>query len=61
VLRSTGTNTWSVLPQYSTNLNLTNWAALTVRSNIFLNGTNETICGKPPGKTVFIRIKASQK
>ena len=61
VLLSTGTNTWSLLPQYSTNLSRTNWAALTVRSNILINGTNETICGKPPGKAVFIRIKATQK
>jgi hypothetical protein len=61
VLISTGTNTWSLLPQYSTNLSLTNWTALAVNSNIFVNGTNETFCGKPPGKDFFIRIKATQK
>lgn len=58
VLHSTGTNTWSVLPEFSTNLNATNWFALTVQSNFFASGTNETICGKPPGNPVFLRIKA---
>lgn len=59
VLRSTGTNTWSVNPQFSTNLASTNWFALTVVTNRFLNGTNETICGRPPGDNVFLRIQSS--
>jgi hypothetical protein len=58
---STGTNTWSVIPQFSTNLSTTNWFALTVLTNRFLNGTNETICGRPPGENVFIRIQSSPK
>ncbi len=58
VLRSTGTNTLALLPEFRTNLNDTNWFALTVQTNRFSNGTNETICGKPPGDTVFIRIRA---
>jgi len=60
VLKSTGTNTWTLLPQYSTNLGKTNWSALVVRTNAFANGTNETICGKPSGNPIFIRIKATQ-
>ncbi len=60
VLRSTGTNTWSVTPEYRTNLSNTNWFALTVQNNVFANGTNETFCGRPPGDAVFIRIKARQ-
>jgi hypothetical protein len=59
-LRSTGTNTWSVMPEFTTNLSTTNWFALTVLTNNFANGTNETICGRPPEDTVFIRIKAQQ-
>jgi len=59
VLVSTGTNTWSVKPQYSTNLGSTNWFALTVLTNRFLNGTNETICGRPPDDGVFIRIQST--
>ncbi len=58
VLTSTGTNTWSVIPEFSTNLVTTNWFGLTVQTNRFFGGTNETICGKPPGTEVFIRIRS---
>src|SRR5205823_6212942 len=58
VLRSTGTNGWSVNPEYSTNLTTTNWFALSILSNSFLNGINETICGRPPGSNVFLRIRS---
>jgi hypothetical protein len=58
VLRSTGTNTWSVKPEYSTNLAGTNWFALTVLTNRFSLGTNETICGVPPEASAFIRIRS---
>ena len=58
VLRSTGTNGWSVNPEYSTNLTATNWFALSVLSNSFLNGINETICGRPPGTNLFFRIRS---
>jgi hypothetical protein len=60
VLRSTGTNTWTVFPEYRTNLTDTNWFALTVQTNRFANGTNETICGKPNADAVFIRVRARQ-
>jgi len=58
VLRSTGTNGWSVNPEFSTNLTTTNWFALSVLSNNFQKGINETICGRPPGTNVFIRIRS---
>jgi hypothetical protein len=58
VLRSTGTNGWSVKPEFSTNLTTTNWFALTVVSNNFLNGVNETFCGRPPGTNIFFRIRS---
>jgi hypothetical protein len=61
LLASTGTNTWSLHPEFNTNLLTTNWFALTVQTNRFLNGTNETICGRPPGTNVFIRIRAQPK
>ena len=57
VLRSTGTNNLAIFPEYKTNLNQTNWFALTVQTNRFLNGTNETVCGRPPGSNVFIRLR----
>ncbi len=58
VLRSTGTNGWSVNPEYSTNLSTTNWFALSVLSNNFANGINETFCGRPPGSNVFFRVRS---
>jgi hypothetical protein len=60
VLRSTGTNNWTLMPQYSTNLGTTNWFALTVQSNRFVNGTNETFCGRPPVSDAFLRIRAQR-
>jgi len=58
VLDATAPNTWTLNPEFNTNLMGTNWFALTVSSNRFFNGTNEIICGKPPGNAVFIRIRA---
>jgi hypothetical protein len=60
VLKSTGTNNWTLFPQFSTNLGSTNWFALTVQTNRFVNGTNETFCGRPPDSNVFIRIRAQR-
>ncbi len=50
------TNGFSFIPQANTNLATTNWFALTVQSRSFANGTNEIICGTPPGNPVFFRI-----
>jgi hypothetical protein len=60
-LMSTGADTWSVQPEYRTNASTGNWFALTVRTNRFLNGTNETICGRPEALNVFIRIRSEQE
>jgi hypothetical protein len=54
---SPATNTFIVVPEYRTNLNHTNWVQLTVLSNRFVNGTNETFCGRPPATNLFIRVK----
>jgi len=54
------TNGLTITPEFSTDLGTTNWFALTVQTNKFLNGTNEVICGRPPGNAVFIRIRAEQ-
>lgn len=59
VLKTAGTN-WNLAPQYSTNLSRTNWFALTVQSNRFMNGTNETFCGRPPVSNAFIRVSATR-
>lgn len=60
VLTSTGTNNWTVSPEFNTNLVTTNWFALTIQTNRFANGTNEVICGRPPGDNVFIRLRAQR-
>ncbi len=57
VFRSTGSAGWAVLPEYNTNLTTTNWLGLTVQTNRFTNGTNETMCVKPSGDKVYIRIR----
>ena len=57
-LLSTGVTNWSVIPEANTNLTTTNWFVLTVQTNRFLSGTNETICGRPPGDSVFVRIRS---
>jgi hypothetical protein len=59
-LKFTGTNNWAITPQFATNLVNTNWLALTVKTNRVTNGTNETICGRPPGTNVFIRLRAQR-
>lgn len=56
-LKFTGTNSLAFFPEFNTNLATTNWSALTVQTNFAVNGTNETICGRPPGSNVFIRIR----
>jgi len=54
------TNGLTLVPEFKTNLLATNWFALTVQTNRYSNGTNEAICGKPPGDAVFIRIRGNQ-
>ena len=58
VLTSTATNGWSVFPEYATNLVSTNWYALVVQTNRMANDKLETICGRPEGNPVLLRIKA---
>lgn len=57
-LKFTGSNTFSYFPEFNTNLATTNWFALTVNTNVYASGTNDVICGKPPGDAIFIRIRA---
>ena len=57
-LKFTGSNTFSYFPEFNTNLASTNWFLLTVQTNAYASGTNDVICGKPPGNAVFIRIRA---
>jgi len=58
VLQATAPQTWTLNPEFNTNLTTTNWFALTVTSNRFFNGTNEIICGRPAGNNLFIRLRS---
>jgi hypothetical protein len=60
VLTSTAPTNWVVQPEFSTNLLGTNWYALTVQTNRPVNDKLETICGRPEGDSVFVRLKASR-
>lgn len=58
VLRTApATNGFTVVPEFRTNLNFTNWVPLTVQTNRFLTGTNETICGRPDSTNLFLRVR----
>lgn len=63
LLRSTGASNFTVMPEYKTDLSSTNWFALTVETNRYENGTNDTICGLPQGKggSAFIRIRSEPR
>jgi hypothetical protein len=59
-LISTGTNGWTGIPEFSSNLFLNNWTVVPGYSNTFVNGTNtalfdrlEAICGP----NVFLRVR----
>ena len=60
-LKSTGTNGWSVIPEFNCGLATTNWSAVSPFTNVFNSGTNtttfprlEAICGST---NVLIRIR----
>jgi hypothetical protein len=61
VLRTTAPSNYSVFPEFKTTMAGSNWLALTVQTNRFLLGTNETICGLPSGSNVIIRVKAVRR
>ena len=57
VVTSLGTNNWTVMPEFKTNMGSTSWMPLTVQTNRYLTGTNVTVCARPPDNNIFIRIK----
>lgn len=63
-VKSTGTNGWSVIPEYKCDTATTNWTPVSPFTNNLANGTNTTtfdrldaVCGSPG---VFIRIRNQQ-
>jgi hypothetical protein len=57
-LLSTGNGSSNIIPEFKTNLGVTNWSALSVQTNSYFNGTNDTICRLPQGSPIFIRIRS---
>jgi hypothetical protein len=60
VLKSTGTNGWLAVPEFSSNLVVSNWTVVPQFSNSFLNGTNITVFNRLEpicGPNVFLRMK----
>ena len=49
-----------VRSEFATNTVSENWFALTVQTNRLINGRLETVCGRPQGEIVFVRIRASR-
>jgi hypothetical protein len=60
VLKSRGTNGWSAVPEFSSNLTSSSWAVVPEYTNTFLNGTNVTIFNRLEpicGPNVFLRVR----
>jgi hypothetical protein len=64
LVTSTGTNGWSVFPEFKCDLTNANWTPVPSFTNLFNNGTNltgfdrlEAVCGSP---AVFLRIRNQQ-
>jgi hypothetical protein len=64
VMTSTGTNTtWTLIPEYSSNLLKSAWSPVPGFTNVFANGTNTTTFNRLDpicGPNVFLRLKQQQ-
>jgi hypothetical protein len=59
-LKSTGTNGWAGIPEFSSNLLSTSWSVVPNYTNTFSNGTNTTVFNRLEvicGPNVFLRVK----
>lgn len=60
-IKSTGTNGWSIIPEFNCGLATTNWSVINPFTNSFSSGTNtttfprlEAVCGST---NVFVRVR----
>ncbi len=64
VMTSTGTNTtWSLVPEYRSNLTLGGWAPVPSYTNTYANGTNTTVFNRLDpicGPNVYLRVRQRQ-
>jgi hypothetical protein len=59
-LKSVGTNGWTGIPEFSSNLFSTTWSVVPNYTNTFSNGTNTTVFNRLEaicGPNVFLRVK----
>ena len=59
---SEGTNTWSVVPEYATNINAgeSGWMAVPGPTNSYANGTNTTTFANPDPTAPFLHFRIKQ-
>src|SRR5262245_24085504 len=60
IIKSTGTNNWSAIPEFSSNLLTKTWTSVPVFTNAFANGTNTTTFNRLEpicGPNVFLRVR----
>jgi len=59
-IKSTGTNQWSAIPEFRSNLTTAAWTTVPLFTNVFANGTNTTTFNRLEpicGPNVFLRIR----
>jgi hypothetical protein len=60
MMQSTGTNNWTAIPEFNSNLTMNTWATVPNFTNTFANGTNTTTFNRLDaicGSNVFLRVR----
>jgi hypothetical protein len=60
VVSSTRIPDWNLQAEYSTNLQQSLWVSLPIGTNRVSGDRVDSICGRPEGEAVFIRLKATR-
>jgi hypothetical protein len=51
---------WSLQAEFATNLHQGEWSVLPIATNRVSSNRVDSICGRPEGDSIFIRLKASR-
>jgi hypothetical protein len=60
VLSSTLIPDWKLQAEFATNLHQGEWSVLPIATNRVSSNRVDSICGRPEGDSIFIRLKASR-
>ena len=60
VLSSTLIPDWSLQAEFATNLHPGEWSVLPIATNRVSSNRIDSICGRPEGDSILIRLKASR-